>query len=233
MGDTDPHTCAPDLGQAVSPLKSGRPEQGSLPPGARGAAQRAIAHSSGLGGRLGRGNTCSLGPPASDSCHLAFRGCLSCPVPSRPGPSASVLTRAAGGRESWAASLTGPGRSRAPRRPESRGDWAAVRLPPAGTAPPGVPTRRAWPAGAPASLTRPAAVGAHVAAPEPLRHGARFTCREPRERRPRRRRRLSFRSNGSPGGAGGASPPPARLPSASQPRRTAHARGACRALRVM
>lgn len=73
--------------------RSGRPEQGSPPPGARGTGA--------AGGRPRRGNTCSRGPPASDSCPV--NGLPGLPNPSRPLPSRPVpgplLLRSAGLQE--------------------------------------------------------------------------------------------------------------------------------------
>lgn len=161
--------------------RSCRPEQGSLHPwpvGRRSGRSRTRA-----GRETGKGNTCSLGPPASDSCHWPSGAAE--PVPSRPvrSPALRLCARPGRGREGApgraadrlgtvsrpggpGVGATGPQSSSRPRGPPHRG----------------VPTGRARRAG-PASLTRPAAVGAHVAAPEPLRHGSRFTCREPRDGR--------------------------------------------------
>lgn len=157
--------------------RSCRPEQGSPPPVARGAAQRVVAHSRGAGDREGETPAASGRPRLTPVTGLPGLPSSSRPVPSGPLPSASALGRAAGGREPRAARLTGQGQSRAP---EARGSERLGRS--QAPAPPGVPAGRARRAG-PASLTRPAAVGAHVAAPEPLRHGSRFTCREPRDGR--------------------------------------------------
>lgn len=126
---------------------------------------------------------------------LVARACDSCHRPSGAAePSLSRLLRSGappplrsvgpreGRRDSRAARLTGSGRS---RNPATRGVGVAWPrgCPARGEAPPGVPARRARRAAPPAALTRHAAVGAHVAAPQPLRHGSRFTCREPRDGR--------------------------------------------------
>lgn len=57
--------------------RSGRPEQGSPPPGARGTAQRA-------GDREGETPAAAGRPRLTPVLSMAFRGCLTRPVPSRP-----------------------------------------------------------------------------------------------------------------------------------------------------
>lgn len=98
--------------------RSCRPEQGSPPPVARGAAQRVVAHSRGAGDREGETPAASGRPRLTPVTGLPGLPSSSRPVPSGPLPSASALGRAAGGREPRAARLTGQGQSRAP---EARG----------------------------------------------------------------------------------------------------------------
>lgn len=90
--------------------RSGRPEQGSPPPGARGTAQRA-------GDREGETPAAAGRPRLTPVLSMAFRGCLTRPVPSRPVRSQALCFCVLPGcrrKEPRTVRLTGPGRSRAP-----------------------------------------------------------------------------------------------------------------------
>lgn len=155
-GNLDPQTSDPELG--LSPRSVCRAQSNS-PLGAPRAAQpsgRARTHTHAQAGGPGRGNTCSFGRPASDSCHRLSGA--SEPFPSRPVHSRAccLCPRPDRGRE-------GPPRGATDRpgvvsRPGGQGvGVAGPQLPPpppAGTAPPGVPAPRARRAG-PAGVTHP------------------------------------------------------------------------------
>lgn len=158
------------------------------------------------------------------------------PLSARPGTEGTRGTRGKGGRRPPARpALTGPGRlppQGCPRSSESRARLGSVGL---GRREPPDPWGRPRGRGPsqesrgerarPVGLTRHAAVSAHLAAPEPLRHGSRLL--PVRHLKPR---------DGEGGGGGGCSASALTGPhrgagggasplSASQPRRNTHAWG--------
>lgn len=183
-GNLDPQTSDPELG--LSPRSVCRAQSNS-PLGAPRAAQpsgraHTHTHTHKPGDREGETPAASGGPRLTPVTGFPGLPNRSRPVPSTPGPVASALGRTAGGRDPRAARLTGPESSRAGA---ARGSvWLGRSYPhprPQGPPRQGSRPRERGERAPPASLTRAAAVGAHVAAPEPLRHGSRFTCREPRD----------------------------------------------------
>lgn len=223
----------------------GRPLRAGFP---GGAARLWVARGAGGSG----GDTCSLwGPQRGGRSHFTSVIGLpvDCPNPfllkklprprarplsARPGTEGTRGTQGTGGRRPPARpALTGPGRLPPQGCPSSSqmrpGAWGAG---PGRQEPPdpwGRPRGRGPSQGSggerarPEALTRPAAVSAHVAAPEPLRHGSHLLPAgylEPRDSEGGGSDSASALTGPHRGAGGGASPL-----SASQPRRSTHAWG--------